>query len=114
MSEQLSIEFGRAARDQGIQRAAEHAGLSWMNRAVADFAEFVRQRGEATCEQWRYDWLARGEAAPSSSKAWGAVAMSAARRGLVVNTKRYVQAVSEKTHRHPVPLWAVKKVRQAQ
>ena len=105
MSAQLPIDFGRAARDDGLKRAAEHAGEPWMDAAVADFARFVKARGEATCEQWRLDWLTRGRPAPASHKAYGAVASTAARRGLVVNTRRYVQAVSEKTHAHPVPIW---------
>lgn len=104
---QLALDFSAAAkaRDLGIARAAEHAGESWMQQAVADFAGFVSERGEATLEQWRYDWLARGKPAPATHKAFGAVASGAARRGLVVNTGRYVKAQSERTHAHPVPLW---------
>ncbi len=98
-------DLGRVARDEGIQRASDHAGAPWMDRAVEDFARFVRERGEATCEQWRFDWLARGNPAPATHKAYGAVPSTAARRKLVVNTRRYVQAVSEKTHAHPVPIW---------
>lgn len=102
---QLAIDFARAARDDGIKRAADHAGETWMDRAVADFAAFVRLHGEATCEQWRFDWLARGNPEPATHKAYGAVPSTAARRKLVVNTRRYVQATSEKTHAHPVPYW---------
>ena len=102
---QLPIDFSRAARDEGMQRAADHAGDAWMDTAVKDFAAFVRERGEATCEQWRFDFLTRGNPAPVTHKAYGAVASTAARRGLVVNTRRYVQAVSTKTHAHPVPIW---------
>lgn len=105
MNPQLSIDFARAVRDEGIKRAADHAGESWMDAAVADFGKFIAARGEATLEQWRFDWLSRGNPAPATHKAYGAVATGAAKRGLVVNTKRYVQAVSAKTHAHPVPLW---------
>jgi hypothetical protein len=104
-SPQLDIDFSRAARDDGIQRASEHAGESWMDSAIEDFARFVKERGEATLEQWRFDWLSRKRPAPASHKAYGAVANTAARRGLVVNTRRYVQATSQKTHAHPVPIW---------
>jgi phosphohistidine phosphatase SixA len=103
--DQLPIDFARAARDDGIKRAAEHAGAEWMRRAIDDFARFLRERGEATLEQWRFDWLARGNEGPPSHKAYGAVASAAARSGKAVNTKRYVQAVSKKTHAHPVPIW---------
>lgn len=102
---QLPIDFARAARDEGIKRAADHAGEDWVSMAVRDFAAFVRARGEATCEQWRFDWLSRGNPAPATHKAYGAVPSTAARRKLVINTRRYVQAHSEKTHAHPVPIW---------
>lgn len=104
---QMLIDFSaaRTARDEGMKRAADHAGETWVESAIADFARFVRERGEATCEQWRFDWLSRGRPAPATHKAYGSVPSTAARRGLVVNTKRYVQAVSEKTHAHPVPIW---------
>lgn len=105
MNPQMDIDFARAARDDGMKRAADHAGESWMDRAMADFARFVKARGEATCEQWRFDWLSRGNPPPATHKAFGAVASGAAKKKLVVNTRRYVQAVSEKTHAHPVPLW---------
>lgn len=107
MIEQLTLdhELARAARDDGIQRAAEHAGESWMDLAVRDFARFVKERGEATCEQWRFDWLSRHNPPPATHKAYGAVPSTAAKRHLVVNTQRYVRAVSVKTHAHPVPLW---------
>jgi len=102
---QLNIDFSRAARDEGMARAADRAGNEWMDAAVADFAAFIRAHGPATCEAWRYDWLSRKNPSPESHKAYGAVASSAARRGLVVNTGRYVKAQSVKTHAHAVPLW---------
>ena len=104
-SKQLDIDFSRAARDAGIKLAADHAGNEWIDKAVADFVEFVHARGEATCESWRFSWLERNNEPPATHKAYGAVASAAARRGLVVNTRRYVNAVSVKTHAHPVPLW---------
>ena len=105
MADQLAIDFARAARDDGIARAAKRAGSAWMAMAVLDFARFVRARGEATLEQWRYDWLSRAMPGPERHNAYGAVAMAAARRKLVVNTGRYVKATSVKTHAHPVPIW---------
>ena len=103
---QLDLDLSQSRRDRGLKRAAEHAGDPWMTEAVEDFARFVSARGEATLEAWRYDWLARGKPSPASHKAYGAVAMSAAKRGLVVNTGRYVKAQSPKTHAHRVPVWA--------
>lgn len=102
----IDYESARLEAERGIARAAEHAGDDWMAAAVKDFAAFVRERGTATCEQWRFDWLSRGRPGPSTHKAYGAVASTAARRGLVVHTGRYIRASSVKTHAHPVPLWS--------
>lgn len=110
MSPQMPLDFSAQAvraRDEGIERASEHVGETWMSKAVQDFANFLRGRParEATAEQWRFDWLTRGNPAPETHKAYGAVAMTAARRGLAINTGRYVKAVSPKTHAHRVPIW---------
>ena len=102
---QLDLLEARQSRDAGVARATDHAGETWMDRAVSDFAEFVKRNGEATCEQWRSDWIARGNDEPVTHKAYGAVALTAAKRGLIINTRRYVQATSAKTHAHPVPVW---------
>lgn len=103
---QYCMDFARKARDEGIQRAADHAGQTWMDLAVTDLVRFLRSQGPSTVEAWRFNWLAHGNPAPASHKAWGAVASSAARRGLIVNTGKYVKAKSIKTHAHPVPVWA--------
>jgi len=104
--QQLALDIGtaRAARDAGIQRAADRS-RTWADDALQDFVAFVARQGEATMEQWRASWLARGGPSPRSSKAYGALAARAAKSGLVVNTGRYVKAQSAKTHAHPVPLW---------
>jgi hypothetical protein len=96
---------GKRLKERGIAIAAANAGEAWMAEAVADFARFVRDKGETTAEQWRYDWLARGEPAPVSHKAYGAVANAARLRGLIRKTGRYVPAQSARTHSHPVTVW---------
>lgn len=103
MSAQLALEL----RDDGMARARLHAGDAWVEVAVADFVGFVKARPEreATCEQWRFDWLSRGLPEPDTHKCYGNVPMIAARRGYVVNTGRYVIASSPKTHGHRVPYW---------
>ena len=105
---QLDLDLSQLGRDRGIKRAAEHAGDPWMDTAVKSFVAFLKLHGPSTVEQFRYFWMSSGNAAPASHKAWGAMAMSAARQGLAVNTGRYVKAKSERTHAHPVPLWAAK------
>lgn len=103
----LDLAEGRKRRDRGTAQAADHAGSEWMEAAVADFARFVRSHGEATLEAWRYDWLTRQQPAPASHKAFGAVALTASRRGLIRWSGRYRPAASPKTRAHCVRVWCV-------
>lgn len=107
MMEQISLDFTKAAaaRDAGIAETMAHTGEDWFETALADLVAFICARGEATLEAWRFDWLSRGKPAPASHKSYGALAITAARRGHIVNTGRYVKASAEKTHRHVVPVW---------
>lgn len=104
--QQLALDIGiaRTQRDEGIQRAADRS-RPWADQALQDFVAYVRLHGEATMEQWRYYWTSRGRPQPGSPKAWGALAVRAAKSGMVTNTGRYVKAASPKTHAHPVPIW---------
>ena len=102
----LDLSASLRARDAGIKLAAEHAGDDWMARAVADFVAFLREHGPAPLESWRYDWLTRRNAPPASHKAYGAVAATALRRGLIRWTGQYKPAASKKTHGHPVRVLA--------
>lgn len=110
MSQQIALDFSKAARarDAGIARTKEHTGDDWFDSAITDLVTFICDRGEATLEQWRFDWLSRGNPPPASHKSYGALAITASRRGHIVNTGRYVKASAEKTHGHPVPIWRAK------
>lgn len=107
--DQLALNFTKAqlARDRGIAQTKAHTGEAWFEQALADFVRFVCERGEATVEAWRFDWLTRGMPAPSTHYSYGALGRTAASRGHVVFVK-YVKAQAEKTHCHPVVLWRAK------
>ena len=104
---QLGLDFSKAssARDEGIARTMAKTGDAWFEDALADLVAFIGYHGESTVEAWRFDWLTRGKPAPSNHKSYGALAITASRKGLIVNTGRYVKASAEKTHRHVIPIW---------
>lgn len=86
MSDQLSIDFVRARRDDGIQRAGDHAGAEWKRRATGYLLEYL-----ATCRRVGDDFMAEhvrdfaaGLDEPPDRRAWGAVFQNAARKGLIV------------------------------
>ena len=101
------MDFTKAviARDEGIARTMDHTGDAWFEDALADLVAFIGYHGSSTIEAWRFDYLSRGHPAPSSHKSYGALAITAARRGLIVATGRYVKASAEKTHAHRVCVW---------
>mgnify|MGYP001573482913 CR=1 FL=1 len=100
-----NMSKARSLRDEGIATTMEHTGDAWFETAMADFLRFVCERGESTLESWRFDWLSRGNPPPASHKSYGALAITAARRGIIINTGRYVKAKAEKTHAHRVCIW---------
>lgn len=104
----LDFEAAASAKEQGIDRAAEHAGKQWVGQTAEAFADFLRRFGPSPMEGFRDWFLSTGGTEPPSHKAWGAVARTASSRGLIEWTGRYREAASVKTHRHPVRIWQVK------
>lgn len=81
---QLTIEDAIARRDDGISRAAQHAGNRWQRLARGYLLEYLA----LTCttflaEQFRDFAERRGIEAPPDKRAWGAVLQSAARERLI-------------------------------
>lgn len=87
----MSIEEARAARDAGIQQAAEHAeeaSPNWGDRAfevLRMFAAAKRASGSSfTSEDVRNSILGAHLPQPPHLRAWGSVFQRAARAGLIV------------------------------
>lgn len=82
--EQLTIEDAIARRDDGISRAAEHAGDRWQKLARGYLMEFLAfHRGPFVAEVAREFAEALGFDHPPDGRAWGAVFQRAAREGLI-------------------------------
>lgn len=87
----MTTPEARAARDTGIQQAAQHAdevNPNWGDQAFEVLQLFVAgKRGTPntfTSEQVRSSILAAGLPPPPHLRAWGAVFQRAARAGLIV------------------------------
>lgn len=87
----MSSEESRAARDAGIQQAAEHAEqihFGWNDKAVEAirvYAACVKPRGETfTAEKLRNSIIGACVPAPPHKRAWGSAFVRAAREGLIV------------------------------
>lgn len=76
-------ELARSRRDSGMQRAAEHAGREWQDRAVALVRWYAGFHPTFLTEQVRSMAELRGLKSPDDARAWGAVMMRAAREKIV-------------------------------
>jgi hypothetical protein len=95
---QLGFMLGAA----GAKRAADHAGEDWQAAAYRAFAEYAKRGHWFTCEDVR-------EANPNlprppDQRAWGQIALSARRNGLVVMGP-WVTARSRIVHGNAVRSW---------
>ena len=82
--DQLAIDFARARRDDGIERAGDHAGERWKRLARGFLLEFLSSHRERfLAENVREFAEIRGLEAPPDGRAWGAVIQSAARERLI-------------------------------
>jgi hypothetical protein len=81
---QLSIDFARARRDDGIERAGDHAGDAWKRRARGYLLEYLASHaGRFLAEDVREFAEARGLDLPPDGRAWGAVVQGAAREKVI-------------------------------
>jgi hypothetical protein len=100
-------------RDQGIQRAVDHADRvesKWSDRAyemLVRHAKHLGQGSNITSEAIRNhaEWF--GLPPPPDKRAWGAVMLRAARAGVIAKVG-WTTANDPKVHCNPVSLWQVK------
>lgn len=107
MSEQISIDFARAARDEGIQRATSRA-----DRAVAGWSDLAFEFVKLYAQQYRGKrFIGRdivlaakswGLIDPPNDKAWGGPMLRASRAGII---RKVGTAPDPNRHMNPVPLW---------
>lgn len=92
----------RAARDAGMQLAAENSG-DFVSRVLGVIRSLS---GEVQGENIRAACLDRG-ISPRSPNAWGAAINVAVKRGLLRKTDIFRPTQSVKTHGHPTVVYIV-------
>lgn len=108
--EQTEIALsGSALRDEGIQKAVDHANEKtekWSDRALAFLKQYASTNSVFSGEQVRF---AAGGVIPFPPhlRAWGGVMMSAARQGLIEKIG-YIQVENPLAHRANAALWRSK------
>ena len=98
----MSTHAGTAIGHASADRAAAHAGTSWIEQATAAFRSYAERQQWFTTEQVRaaYPDLPK----PPDKRAWGAIPRMAQRDG-VVAPHGWVRANSPTVHGMVVTLW---------
>lgn len=104
------MDQGELLRDEGIQRAVEHADaveVDWSERAYRwlERMRFRRPGFRFTTEQLRAFSLFDDIPEPPDARAWGGIAVRAARAGLIEATGEFKKCMSPIGHRRDVRVW---------
>lgn len=98
------LALGLVLKREGMDLTASK-NSAWIADALDELRSFVRSYPEFTMEQFRHVRSLLKHPEPSSPNAWGAFTHAAAKAGVIEWTGRYTNAVSTKTHAHPVKVW---------
>lgn len=93
---QLSLEEAIKARDTAMRRVAARSD-GWMEDALRIVVGIPRLQ-EVTGEEVRQWLLVTGLRKPHHPNAWGALILTAIRRGILVPTDRYRKMRTKKSH----------------
>jgi hypothetical protein len=98
------LALGLILKHQGMDLTASK-NSAWISESLEELRAFARSYPEFTMEQFRHirSMLKRQE--PTSPKTWGAFTRAAVKAGIIQWTGRYMNALSTKTHAHPVKVW---------
>jgi len=103
---QMNLFDGRLQRDHGISATLGKEKDPWLARMEATLVTYARTRPEGfLAEDFRAWWTGQGLVMPHSDKVWGALFLTVAKRGEIINTGVYRQAKSAKNHAHRYAVW---------
>lgn len=102
---------GKQLKEDGIKRAVDHADRqieTWSERAYKLFVEYCQTVDTLKAEDARVYAEEKGLEIPPTKRAWGAIALKAAKNGCIIN-KGIVKASNVKCHQGFTTLWEVVK-----
>lgn len=101
----LFAESARELRDLGMARVARSSGDDWQDLAMGFLTEWIKHKpGPFFIEDVRHAAEARGIEPPPDRRAWGVVAMRAARAGFIRRVG-YGPQKSPNAHMAPKSIW---------
>jgi len=101
----FDAEEGARRRDDGMQRADEHAPDDWKVHARAAVWQLARTGLPFTTDDVWLLLLGKGVAMPPEARALGAIMQAAARGGYIRKTGDYRESERAVCHRNPKAVW---------
>jgi hypothetical protein len=98
------LALGLVLKREGMDLTASK-NSAWISESLEELRSFARSYPEFTMEQFRHVRSHMKLPEPTSPKTWGAFTHAAVKAGIIVWTGRYMNALSSKTHAHPVKVW---------
>lgn len=99
------LDAGRAARDEGMGRAALHADFDWLAAALNAVRMVAEARAEFTVDAVQARLVELGVGRPPEGRAMGAVMVSARQHGLIEGTDKYEPSSQPQCHANPRRVW---------
>lgn len=105
----LDLIAAQEARDEAVERVAEHASPEWMARIerLVMFLAVEHPEGFTTDDVWQY-CEEHGIESPHEPRALGAIFLKLAREGAIVKTGRYITSRRRVCHASPKAEWRLK------
>src|SRR5215207_2765105 len=100
---QLDLLDALAARENALEQVTANAN-GWMATALS-FVSGLYRPWEGTAEDLRLHIVALGCPAPHHHNAWGALVMTARRKGLLTETGRMANMRTKKSHARRTPVY---------
>lgn len=98
------LELGAQLRDEGIQRAVDHADREKPKWSDLAYQALLGMRGEFTSEDVRIQAEYDGLPKPPDARAWGGVVKRALKAGHI-RFLRYGKSCNPFAHQRPVSVW---------
>ena len=101
------LEAGRAARDEGMARADDHAPPEWKVHAAAAIDARISSGAEFMADDVWADLDAAGVPKPPERRALGPLIVQASKRGRIVRVG-YRQSTRPEAHANPKAVWVAR------
>jgi hypothetical protein len=93
-------------REQALEQVERNADKDWFTVAVDSVRQLAVEKREFTTDNvWEYLAKYWSNLSTHNNSAMGAVMRTAAKKGIVVATDKYIQSTRPSSHARPIRVW---------